>query len=229
MPQYFLFEKDGPIATLTFNRPEKRNCMDVNVMLEMERILLDLRDDREVRSLIITGAGGTFSAGADVSALKGVTDIAKRREIFRERGRHLPAIIGRCFEVMAHLDQMVIGAVNGYAVGGGWAIALGCDLVIAAEDAEFWVPEVDLGVPFSGFPVKVMAARVGPWRAKEMAIGCRHYKAPELYAMGMVNRMVAREAVMREAVALAREMAEKAPRAVRITKGDINSIVMGAR
>lgn len=229
MAENFLFERDGPIATLTFNRPERRNCMSVDVMLEMERILLDLRDNREVRSLIITGAGPSFSAGADVSALKGVTDPAERHRIFRERGRRLPAIIGRCFEVMAHLDQMVIGAVNGYAVGGGWAIALGCDLVVAAEDAEFWVPEVDLGVPFSGFPVKVLAARVGMWRAKEIAIGCRHYKAPELYAMGLVNRVVRREELMPEAFKLAREIVAKAPRAVRLTKSDINSVVMGVR
>jgi enoyl-CoA hydratase len=229
MPNNFLFEKDGQIATLTFNRPDRLNCMTVEVMLEMERILLDLRDDRDLRSLIITGAGSAFSAGADVSALKGVTDPAERRRIFHERGRRLPAIIGRCFEAMAQLDKIVVGAVNGYAVGGGWAIALGCDLVVAAEDAEFWVPEVDLGVPFSGFPVKALAARVGMWRAKEIAIGCYHYKAPELYAMGLVNRVVGREAVMREALALAREMAGKAPRAVRMTKGDINSIVMGVR
>ena len=229
MPQFFLFEKDGPIATLTFNRPERRNCMSVEMMLEMERILLDLRDDRDMRSLIITGVGSAFSAGADVSALKGVTDPGERRRIFRERGRRLPAIIGRCFEAMAQLDKIVVGAVNGYAVGGGWAIALGCDLVVAAEDAEFWVPEVDLGVPFSGFPVKVLAARVGTWRAKEIAIGCYRYKAPELHAMGLVNKVVPREAVMREALAMAREMAEKAPRAVRMTKGDINSLVMGVR
>ncbi len=229
MPENFLLEKDGPVATLTFNRPERRNCMNIEVMLEMERILLDLRDDRNTRALIVTGAGSAFSAGADVSALKGVTDPAERQRIFRERGRRLPSIIGRCFEVMAHLDQIVIGAVNGYAVGGGWAVALGCDLVVAAEDAEFWVPEVDLGVPFSGFPVKVLAARVGMWRAKEIAIGCRHYKAPELYAMGLVNRVVRRDEVMPEALKLAREMAGKAPRAVRLTKSDINSLVMGVR
>lgn len=227
MPEYFLFEKDGPIATLTFNRPDHLNCMSVEMMLEMERILLDLRDDRDTRALIITGTGRAFSAGADVSALKGVTDPAERRRIFRERGRRLPAIIGRCFEAMAHLDKIVVGAINGFAVGGGWAIALGCDLAVAAEDAEFWVPEVELGVPFSGFPVKVLATRVGMWRAKEIAIGCYHYKAPELYAMGLLNRVVAREAVMREALELARDMASKAPRAVRMTKSDVNSIVMG--
>ncbi|HZO83492.1 MAG TPA: enoyl-CoA hydratase/isomerase family protein [Candidatus Binataceae bacterium] len=229
MPGNFLLQKDGAIATLSFNRPERRNCMNVEVMLEMERILLDFRDDRNVRAIVITGAGPAFSAGADVSALKGVTDPAERQRIFRERGRRLPSIIGRCFEAMSNLDQVVIGAVNGYAVGGGWAIALGCDLVLAAEDAEFWVPEVDLGVPFSGFPVKVLAARVGPWRAKEIAIGCRHYKAPELYTMGLVNRVVPRDELMAEALKLAREMAGKAPRAVRLTKSDINSIVMGIR
>jgi enoyl-CoA hydratase len=229
MPTNFLLDKDGPVATLTFNRPERRNCMTDEMMLEMERLLLDLRDERGLRVLIVTGAGSSFSAGADVSKLKGVTDHAERQRIFREAGRRLPAIIGRCFEVMTHLDQLVIGAVNGYAVGGGWAIALGCDFVLAAEDAEFWVPEVDLGVPFGGFPVKELAAHVGPWRAKEIAIGCHHYKVSELYAMGLVNRVEKREELMAAAQKLAREMAAKAPRAVRMTKADINSVFFGIR
>lgn len=229
MSTNFLLDREGPVATLTFNRPERRNCMDTAVMLEMERILLDLRDERAVRALIVTGAGRAFSAGADISGLKGVTDPAARRRIFRENGRHLPALVGRCFEVMTHMDQMVIGAVNGYAVGGGWAIALGCDLVVAAEDAEFWVPEVDFGVPFSGFPVKELAARVGPWRAKEIAIGCHRFRAPDLHAMGLVNRVVKRKEVMPAARALANEMAAKAPRAARITKADINSVFFGVR
>jgi enoyl-CoA hydratase len=229
MPKNFLFEKDGAIARLSFNRPERRNCMNDEVMLEMERILLDLRDERDIRALIITGEGEAFSAGADISRLKGVTDPAERQRIFRESGRRLPAIIGRCFEVMTHLNQLVIGAIHGYAVGGGWAIALGCDFVVAAEDAEFWVPEVDLGVPFSGFPVKVLAARVGPWRAKEIAIQCRHYKAPELLAMGLINAVVRREELVPAARQLARELAAKEPRAVRLTKADISSVFVGPR
>jgi enoyl-CoA hydratase len=229
MSKNFLREKKDAIVTLSFNRPERRNCMNDEVMLEMERLLLDLRDERDVRVLIITGEGDAFSAGADISPLKGVTDPAERQRIFRESGRRLPAIIGRCFEAMTHLDQLVIGAINGYAVGGGWAITLGCDFVIAAENAEFWVPEVDLGVPFSGFPVKQLAACVGPWRAKEIAIQCRHYKAPELLAMGLVNEVVSRQELIPAAHRLARELAAKAPRAVRITKADINSVLLGVR
>ena len=229
MPTNFSLDRNDSIATLTFNRPERRNCMTVEMMLEMERLLLDLRDERGLHALIITGAGSSFSAGADVSKLKGVTDHAERQRIFREAGHRLPAIIGRCFEVMTHLNQLVIGAVNGHAVGGGWAIVLGCDFVLASEDAEFWVPEVDLGVPFSGFPVKALAARVGPWRAKEIAIGCHHYKASELYAMGLVNRVEKREDLIAAAQNLARELATKAPRAVRTTKADINSVFFGIR
>ena len=104
-------------------------------------------------------------------------------------------MIGRVFDQIVRLDCMTIAAVNGYAVGGGWALALAFDFVVAAEEAEFWVPEVDLSAPFTGGPALVMTVRMGPWRAKEAAILCRHYKARELFEMGMVCRVVKARAI----------------------------------
>src|SRR5260221_7655198 len=85
---------------------------------------------------------------------------------------------------------MAIPAVNGYGVGGGWARAAAGDFIVAVEQAEFWVPEVELGSAFTGGPAMAMAARLGPWRAKEAMILCRHFTARELYALGMINRVV---------------------------------------
>ena len=99
---------------------------------------------------------------------------------------------------------MTIAAVNGHAVGGGWALAVAFDFVVAAEKAEFWVPEVELGAAFTGGPALAMAARMGPWRAKEAMILCRHFKARELFDLGMVNRVVKRGELM----PAARELAE---------------------
>ena len=84
-PANFLFEKDGPITTITFNRPERRNCMNREVMAEFERLIRRVRDDRETRVLIVTGTGAAFSAGADVSGAADVKDPAERRRIFAER------------------------------------------------------------------------------------------------------------------------------------------------
>ena len=105
-------------------------------------------------------------------------------------------LIGRAFDVLAHLDQITIGAINGYAVGGGWSFALAFDFAIAVEGAEFWVPEVDLEVPYRGAPASVLAARLGPWRAKEAILMCRHYRAEELLAMGALNRVVKPDGLM---------------------------------
>src|SRR5215813_5757129 len=158
MPEYFLFEKTGAITTITFNRPERRNCLDDKVILEFERLVYDVREDAETRVLIVTGTGNSFSAGADLSGSKTIEDPRERARIARGRIGSFPRLIGRVFETIAHLDCMTIGAINGYAIGGGWSIALAFDFCIAVEEAEFWVPEVDLGVPYRGAPVQILAA-----------------------------------------------------------------------
>src|SRR5215472_10280339 len=141
MPKYFQFEKSGVITTITFNRPERRNCLDHEVILELERLIHEVRDDRETRALILTGTGNAFSAGADLSAIKGSDDPRQRAQTARERVGRLPRFIGRVFEAIAHLECITISAVNGYAVGGGWSLALAFDFCVAVENAEFWVPE----------------------------------------------------------------------------------------
>jgi enoyl-CoA hydratase len=229
MAEYFLFEKSGPITTITFNRPERRNCLDEQVVLEFERLLHSVRDDRETRVLIVTGAGNAFCAGADLSALKGVQDARERQRLSRSIGRRLPRLIGRSFDVLAHLDAVTIGAINGYAVGGGWSFALAFDFCIAVESAEFWVPEVDMEVPYRGAPARVLAARLGPWRAKEAILMCRHYRAAELHAMGLINRVVKPEELMSAARELAQTMAAKPADAIASSKRDINAFFFGQR
>src|SRR2546430_14988529 len=86
-PGNFLFEKDGPITTIAFNRPERRNCMNREVMAEFERLIQQVRDDRETRVLIVTGTGAAFSAGADMAAARDVPEPSERQRIFAERNR----------------------------------------------------------------------------------------------------------------------------------------------
>ncbi len=142
MSDDFLFGKDGPIATITFNRPDRRNCVNREVMAEFEELIRQVRDDREIRVLIVTGAGASFCAGADMSAAKGVSDPKERQRSFADRNRGLPRLIGRVFDQITRLDCMTICAVNGHAVGGGWAIVAAFDFVVAVDRAEFWLPEV---------------------------------------------------------------------------------------
>lgn len=225
----FLFEKDGPLSTITFNRPKRRNCMNREVMAEFERLIHRVRDDRETRVLIVTGTGTAFSAGADVSGARDVTDPIERRRIFAERNGGLARMIGRAFDQITRLDCMTIAAVNGYAVGGGWALALAFDFIVAAENAEFWVPEVDLTAPFTGGPAIVMAARMGPWRAKEAAILCRHYTARELFGMGMVNRVVKARQLTKAVRELADALLKKPSKAATSTKHFIDGVFLTPR
>jgi enoyl-CoA hydratase len=233
MAENFLVEKDGPITTITFNRPEWRNCLDENVILDFELLLHDVRDDRECRVLIVTGTGAAFCAGADKAMFEApagaVIDAEEQRRRMGEFGKRWPRLIGRAFDVLAHLDQITIGAINGYAVGGGWSFALAFDFAIAVAGAEFWVPEVDLGVPYRGAPASVLAARLGPWRAKEAIMMCRHYKAEELLAMGALNRVVEPDALMPAARDLAKAMAAKPRDALASSKRDINAVFFGQR
>jgi enoyl-CoA hydratase len=228
MPANFIVHKQGPITTITFNRPERRNCLNEEVILEFEKLLQDVRDDRETRALIVTGTGTAFCSGADISMLKTASD-EDRPKFSKQVGKRLPRLIGRAFDVLAHLDAVTIGAINGYAVGGGWSFALAFDFCFAVEQAEFWVPEVDMDVPYRGAPAKVLAARLGPWRAKEAILLCRRYTAPELLALGVINRIEKPDKLMPAAQELAHTMIAKSAGAIANSKRDINAVFFGPR
>jgi enoyl-CoA hydratase len=227
MPNHFILEKEGRIATLTFNRPEKRNPLNEEIVLELESLLHEVRDDKEIRVLIFTGTGNTFSAGADLSQVKGITDKEERQRIFAPLGKRRARLIGRVVNVLVNLEQVTIAAVNGYAAGGGWTLALGCDFRIAVEEAEFWFPEVDLGVPLSPASTALVVAHVGPTVAKEIIIGCRRYKATELLPLGLLHQVVKKEALLPTARALAENLASKNPNAVMVSKATINALTFG--
>jgi enoyl-CoA hydratase len=228
-PANFLVAQDGPITTITFNRPERRNCLNLEVILEFEHRLQQVRDDRECRVLIVTGTGAAFCAGADTALFDGVSDAREQRRRREEFGKRMPRLIGRTFDVLANLDQVTIGAINGYAVGGGWSFAAAFDFALAVAGAEFWVPEVDLDVPYRGAPASVLSAVLGPWRAREAILLCRHYRAEELLALGVLNRVVKPDELMPAARELARTMCAKPPAAVAASKRGINSVFFGPR
>jgi enoyl-CoA hydratase len=226
MPEHFVLEKEGRIATLTFNRPEKRNPLNEEIVLEFESLLHQIRDNQDIRVLIFTGSGNTFSAGADLSQMKGITDPAERQRIFAPLGKRRVRLIGRVLHTLVNLEQVTIAAINGYAAGGGWSLALGCDLRIAVEEAEFWFPEVDLGVPLSPASTSLLAAHVGPALAKEIIITCRRFKAAELLPLGILNRVVKKVDLMPTVRELAQSVAQKNPTAVMASKATINALAM---
>ncbi len=226
MPDHFVLQKDGRIATLTFNRPEKRNPLNEEILLELEGLLYQIRDDTDVRVLILTGTGNTFCSGADLSQTKGITDPQERERIFATYRKRRGRLVGRVLQTLVHLEPITIAAVNGYAVGGGWALVLGCDFRIAVEGAEFWFPEVDLGVPLSPHTTALLTTHVGPSLAKEIIITCRRYKAEELLPLGLLNRIVKKEALSPTVRELADSLVHKNPSAVIVSKATVNALAL---
>src|SRR5206468_2491676 len=182
--------------------------------------------------LIVTGTGAAFSAGADISAVKGTSDREERARVFSARRGEARAVgraVGRAVDQITRLDCMTIAAVNGYAVGGGWALATAFDFLVAVEHAKFWVPEVELGSAFTGGPALVMAARLGQWRAKEAMILCRHFTARDLYELGMVNRVVQDGDLMPAVRELAEELLKLPQKAATKTKHFVDGVFIGPR
>ncbi len=149
--------------------------------------------------------------------------IHAREAIFQEFAPRRTRLTERILASLVHLEPITIAAVNGYAVGGGWGLVLGCDLRVAVEGSEFWFPEVDLGAPLSPSIVTLLAAQVGPARAREMLLTCRHYTANELLSLGMLNQVVTPGKLLPAVADLAQGLARKNPNAVLVSKATVNA------
>lgn len=224
MYKNFQVEKSERITTITLQRPEKRNPINEEMLLEFETILLALRDDVDTRAVIITGSGNTFSAGADLAIIKGVESEEQRQRLFAQARNRRIRLIARTFAMLENLEQPVIAAVNGYAIGGGWGLALACDFRFVVPGAQFWFPEVDLGVPLSLGSSARLYSMVGASRAKEIILTCNRYTAEDLFAWGMIHRIVPPATLLEEARDFAKKLLTKHPRAVTGSKLTVNTL-----
>ncbi|MCZ6876301.1 MAG: enoyl-CoA hydratase/isomerase family protein [bacterium] len=224
MTDHFLVEKAHQIATITLNRPEKRNPINVEMLKEFEAILLDLRDDAASRIVILTGSGNSFCAGADLSIVKGIDDEVEKQRIFAQARHQRIRLINRIFTMLENLEQASIAAINGYAIGGGWGLALACDFRLAVPGAQFWFPEVDLGVPLSLGTSARLFSMVGAGRAKEIIMMCSHHTSEELLSWGMLSRIVPSEQLMDAAHEVATKLLAKHPRAITGSKLTVNAL-----
>jgi len=223
MYQNFLVDRDDKIAVVRLNRPEKRNPINEEMLSEFEQIVMSLRADANSRAVILTGTGNSFCAGADLSMVKGVTDPAERQRLFALARNRRARLIGRTFPLFENLEQVSIAAINGYAIGGGWGLALSCDFRLAVPGAQFWLPEVDLGVPLGIGTTSSLVSMIGIARAKEIIITGDRYTAEDLHSWGMINRLVAPETLIKAALDLAKRLIPKNPRAMAGSKLSVNA------
>lgn len=210
-------EKKGPIAIVRFDRGEKLNAFNADLIQEMTEVAHSFVDDLETNVIVVTGTPEYFSSGADI------TDDAyrnpKRSPLER---RHLIHGGGRLCKAWEELPQVTIAAISGLAVGAGCAFALACDWRTMDRDAYFLVPEVRLGSNLQWNTVPRLVSLVGPSRAKQITLLCEKTWAPDIHAWGLVDRLADTKG---GSVDLALEWAETVasfdPLTVRMVKGAI--------
>ena len=223
MTQDVTLTRDGAVATVTLDRPDRRNSLSDDMLTELGAAFAELRDDAATRVVVVTGAPPVFSAGAD-AGLKSTMSADERRQAFGQRKSQFRRLFERANAVLENLEQASIAAVNGHAVGGGWGLALACDFRIAAAEAQFWIPEVDLGVPLGVGTTTRFVRMVGPARAKEIIMGCARYSAAEAQAWGLVHQVVPGAGLADAVADYAARLAKKPFRPMAEVKARINAI-----
>jgi len=209
--QTLLCEVDAGVATLTLNRPEVLNALNLELKSALADAIQAIRQRADVRALVLTGAGRGFCSGGDIR------EMAAGRAPAEARVR-LQALHRTIIEPLAALEKPVIAAVNGVAAGAGFSLALACDIVFASSDARFTLAFAKRGlVPDAGAAYRLVRA-VGVPRAKELAFSGRHVEAHEAASLGLVQRVLPAQQLLVEASAFARELASGATVALGLTK-----------
>ena len=207
------FEQRGHVGLITINRPEVLNALNLEVIEQLDDILLRAESQEDVHVIVITGAGRSFVAGADIGEMVNYTaDDAKR---FSHHGNN----------TMMHITRFpspVIAAVNGFALGGGCELSMACDIRICADTAVFGQPETGLGITPGFGGTQRLARLVSPGMAKQLIYTAKNIKADEAYRIGLVNAVYPLDELLPAAEKLAETIAKNAPIAVRACKQAIN-------
>lgn len=205
-----LYKRHHSVGVITLNRPDRLNAINGDLLRDFVRQLKKAKEDKRALAVVLTGSGRAFCAGEDLKE----TVIGKTFETWVEETDGLQDIQR---DIM-RLGKPLIAAVRGYALGGGCEFALSCDVRIAAEDAKFGFPETDVGLTVTTAGTKLLSHIVGLGRAKEMIFTGELIDAREGYRIGLVNRVVPADSLMKEAIALAQKISEKSPLALKLSR-----------
>jgi len=209
-----LYEKKGPIAYVTLNRPTVLNALNQATWDDLRTAFEDARDDAAVRGVILTGAGDkAFIAGADISELTHVTAVEAQ-----ESSSFGQAVL----DFIENLGKPVIAAVNGFALGGGCETAMACTIRVASENVKFGQPEVKLGVIPGGGGTQRLPRLVGKGRALQLILSGEMISAQEAYRIGLVNEVVPAADLITRAEAILKQIFSNAPLAVKFSLEAVN-------
>jgi enoyl-CoA hydratase/carnithine racemase len=210
------------VATITINRPDSLNAVNNAVHHELEQIWVDVRADQDVNAIILTGAGRAFCAGGDVKGMAAGSLAGATGKKGKGRGPIAAANGRRLVENMLDVEQPIIGAINGDAVGLGATLALLCDITIVSEKARLADTHVKVGIVAGDGGAVIWPLLIGPHRAKEFLMRGNFINGAEAGRIGMVNYAVAPEQVMTKAREMAQELADGPTWAIRWSKLAVN-------
>lgn len=212
-----LFEVKNGIGYITINRPNFLNALSTEVLSELDHVFRSIETNDEVQVAILTGEGRAFVAGADISQMVDLTGI---------EGQEMMKKGAKVMNLIESISKPVIGAINGFALGGGCELAMACDIRIASEKAQFGQPEVNLGI-IPGFGGTQRLPRlVGKGMGKYLVMTADYIKADEAKTLGLVEKVVPHEELMATCEAIARKIMAKAPIAIKAAKSAINNGIM---
>jgi enoyl-CoA hydratase len=205
--EHIVVDVESPIATITLNRPKVLNALSPELIREVSEALTQFEADESVRAVVLTGGPKVFAAGADIGDMADRTSVDQLRR--DQTGR---------WAVIAAFTKPLVAAVNGYALGGGCELALMCDLIVAGDTARLGQPEINLGIIPGAGGTQRWPRTAGKYAAMEAMLTGAPVTARRAYELGLVNKVVPAEMTVEVAKRMARQLAEKAPLALRMAK-----------
>lgn len=204
--------KEGPLGLITLNRAESLNALNSKMVSELIAALGGFENDDSVRCLVLAGSEKAFSAGADI---KEMADMTAVQMTMTEHFFPLWDKVGR-------YRKPIVAALSGFVLGGGLELAMSCDVLVASETTQLGQPEIDIGVIPGGGGTQRLTRAVGKYKAMEMVLTGKRIGADEAKTLGLVSRVVPKEAFLTEAKKLALEIAAKSPVAIKLAKMALN-------
>jgi enoyl-CoA hydratase len=210
--QHLTYFENNQTAIITFSRPQALNALNSEVFIELNTLLDKLEQSNQIRAVILTGEGKAFIAGADIAEMKGKTE--EEAKIFSKIGQDT-------FQRIENMNIPFIGAINGFALGGGLETALACDFLIASEKAKFSAPEVNLGL-IPGFAgTQRLTRAIGVNNARYYLFTAHMFDAYDAQRMGLVQQICPADELINEAMKIAELIATKGPSACKALKSVI--------